>query len=149
MSRTACSGSAVESTIIAFSPPVSAMSGASGARCSAMERLMSRAVSVEPVKHTPSTRASRASAAPTVAPSPGNNCTTSRGIPASCIRATARAAMSGVCSAGLARTALPADTAARICPEKIASGKFHGEMHAMTPRGTRRPPAHSRSASPA
>ena len=31
MSRTACSGSAVESTIIAFSPPVSAMNMASGA----------------------------------------------------------------------------------------------------------------------
>jgi hypothetical protein len=31
MSRTACSGSAVESTIIALSPPVSAISGASGA----------------------------------------------------------------------------------------------------------------------
>ena len=41
MSRTACSGSAVESTIIALSPPVSAMSGASGARCAAIARSMS------------------------------------------------------------------------------------------------------------
>ena len=35
MSRTACSGSAVESTIIAFRPPVSAISMASGAAVSA------------------------------------------------------------------------------------------------------------------
>ena len=45
--------------------------------------------------------------------------------------------MSGVCSAGLASTALPAASAAAICPVKIASGKFHGEMQANTPRPCR------------
>jgi hypothetical protein len=38
----------------------------------------------------------------------------------------AAVAVSGVCSAGLAMTALPAASAAAIWPVKIASGKFHG-----------------------
>ncbi len=42
--------------------------------------------------------------------------------------------MSGVCSAGLAMTALPAASAAATWPRKIASGKFHGEMQTKTPR---------------
>ena len=46
----------------------------------------------------------------------------------------AAAAMSGVCSAGLATTALPAPSAAATWPVKIASGKFHGLMQANTPR---------------
>ena len=44
------------------------------------------------------------------------------------------AAISGVCSAGFATTALPAASAAATWPVKIASGKFHGQMHANTPR---------------
>ena len=47
-------------------------------------------------------------------------------MPASCISATARAAISGVCSAGLAMTALPAASAPRIWPEKMASGEVPG-----------------------
>ena len=42
--------------------------------------------------------------------------------------------MSGVCSAGFATTALPAASAPAICPVKMASGKFQGEMQANTPR---------------
>jgi hypothetical protein len=47
---------------------------------------------------------------------------------------TASAAISGVCSAGLATTVLPATSAAATCPVKIDSGKFHGLMHTKTPR---------------
>ena len=36
--------------------------------------------------------------------------------------------MSGVCSAGFATTALPAASAPAICPVKMASGKFQGEI---------------------
>ena len=43
-------------------------------------------------------------------------------------------AISGVAGAGLATTALPAASAAVICPVKIASGKFHGLMQTNTPR---------------
>ena len=149
MSRTACSGSAVESTIIALSPPVSAMSGASGARCCAIARSMRRAVSVEPVKQTPSMRGSAQSAAPTDGPSPGNSCTRRAVCRPRASGLTARAAISGVCSAGLAMTALPAASAPRIWPEKMASGKFQGEMQAITPRGVRWPSRRKRRASPA
>jgi hypothetical protein len=60
---TTCSGSAELSAISAFWPPVSAIRVAIGpASRAASARLMRRAVSVEPVKHTPATRGSRVSA---------------------------------------------------------------------------------------
>ncbi len=93
------------------------------------------AVSVEPVKQTPPMRGSEVSFAPTVAPSPGRSCRAEAGTPALCRSATAKAAISGVCSAGLARTALPVASAAAICPEKMASGKFQGEMQVKSPTG--------------
>ena len=136
MSRTACSGSAVESTIIAFNPPVSASSMASGAAVSASWRSIIFATSVEPVKQTPAMRGSAVSGAPTDGPSPGKSWITSSGTPASRSSATARAAISGVCSAGLAMTALPVTSAAAIWPVKIASGKFHGEMQTIAPRAS-------------
>ena len=43
-SSTTCSGSAVESTIIAFSPPVSAMKGTIGPSRAASARWIARAV---------------------------------------------------------------------------------------------------------
>jgi hypothetical protein len=64
-SRVTCSGSADESTIIAFCPPVSAISGMIGPSRSASVRLMARAVSVEPVKATPAISGCAVSAAPT------------------------------------------------------------------------------------
>ena len=54
--------------------------------------------------------------------------------PASCSARMACAAMSGVCSAGFATTALPAASAAATCPAKMASGNFQGDRHAKTPR---------------
>ncbi len=71
-SCTSCSGSAVESAIIAFSPPVSAMNGTIGPSRAASWRLMSCATSVEPVKATPATRGSRTSAPPISAPGAGH-----------------------------------------------------------------------------
>jgi hypothetical protein len=93
------------------------------------------ATSVEPVKQTPAISGDRVSAAPTVAPSPGRNWSAAGGTPASCRSATVRAAISGVCSAGFAMTALPAARQAETWPLKIASGKFQGEMQTMIPRG--------------
>jgi hypothetical protein len=57
-----------------------------------------------------------------------------RGTPASCRIATASAATSGVCSAGLAATVLPAISAAATGRGKIARGKFQGEIATKTPR---------------
>ena len=134
VSATTCSGSAEESTTIAFNPPVSAMNGTIGPSRAASAWLIARAVSYEPVNTTPATSGCRTSGAPTASPVPGTSCSTSRGTPASCSSATARAAISGVCSAGFATTALPAISAAVTWPVKIASGKFQGLMQAKTPR---------------
>jgi hypothetical protein len=49
------------------------------------------------------------------------------------VKLTAVAAISGVCPAGFASTGLPAARAALTWPTKIASGKFHGLMHATGP----------------
>ena len=115
-SFTSCSGRADESAISAFWPPVSAISAAIGALRAARARLITQAVSVEPVKTTPAMRGSLVSAAPTVAPSPGTNCSTSRGTPASCSSCVARKAVRLVCSAGLATTVLPEASAAATWP---------------------------------
>ncbi len=146
MSRTACSGSAVESTIMALRPPVSAISGAAGPAPAASARSMRIAVCVDPVKQTPAVRLSDANGPPTVGPSPGRRARTSPGMPASCISATARAAIRGVCSAGLAITGLPVTSAATTWPVKIASGKFHGEMQTKGPRAVRASSLKSRRA---
>ena len=133
-STTTCSGRAVESTIIAFMPPVSAISVGSGALSrAARARLIICAVSVPPVNTTPVMRGSEVSTLPTVGPSPGSSCTTSRGIPASYSSSITRWATIEVCSAGFARTVLPATAAATICPQKMATGKFQGLMAAKTP----------------
>ena len=109
-SSVTCSGSAVASTIMALMPPVSAISGTIGASFAASVRLMRRATSVEPVNAMPATRGSAVSAAPTL-PSPGTRCSASTGTPAACRMRTASMAISGVCSAGFATTALPAASA--------------------------------------
>ncbi|MCY1174031.1 hypothetical protein D9M73_142170 [compost metagenome] len=81
-SATTCSGKAVESTIIALIPPVSAISGTIGrVSSSSSERAIFRAVAVEPVKATPAMRGSAVSAAPTSGP-PGSRISASLGTPA-------------------------------------------------------------------
>ncbi len=137
-STTTCSVSAEESTIIAFIPPVSAINGIGrpwASRRVAMLRCNNVATSVEPVNITPRTRASAVSWAPTVSPRPGNSCTTPGGTPASSKMAMPWAAISDVCSAGFARTLLPAASAAAIWPVKMASGKFHGLIQTTGPNG--------------
>ncbi len=113
---------------MAFWPPVSAMSGTgspSRVSRSARMRWMPLATAVEPVNITPWTRASPTRARPT-APSPGRIWSASSGTPAACRIRTASAAMSGVSSAGLARTGLPAARAAATCPTKIAQREVPG-----------------------
>ena len=129
-----CSGSEVESTIIAFRPPVSAINGTTGPSLAANARLIRRATWVLPVKQTPAVRASATRPAPTVSPGPCSSANASAGTPASCSRPTRRAATNGVCSAGLAATVLPAASAAATWPAKMASGKFHGLMQTKTPQ---------------
>ena len=123
------------STTIAFSPPVSAISGVPGRRFAAIVAAIVRAVSVDPVNTTPAMRGSEVMAVPTTPPRPGSSCSALAGTPALCSSRTASAAMAGVASAGFASTAFPAISAAAIWPVKIASGKFHGLIAPTMPRG--------------
>ncbi len=82
VSSTTCSGSAEESTIMALTPPVSAMSGTIGPSRPARLWLIFFAVSTEPVKATPAMRGSATRRAP-MAPSPIAPHATSAGMPAS------------------------------------------------------------------
>ena len=78
-------GQRVESAIMAFCPPVSAMNGHDRRRGAQPARwLIARAVSVEPVKATPAMRGSRDERRADARRSPGRRCSTSRGTPASC-----------------------------------------------------------------
>ena len=131
-----CSSSALESTSIAFCPPVSAISGATGPSRAANARLIARAAPVLPVNATPAVFGCRTSASPTAA-SPVTRLSALTGIPAACMSLTASKAINGVSSAGFAITVLPAMRAAEICPAKMASGKFQGLMHTNTPRPCR------------
>mmetsp|Transcript_28791 Transcript_28791/g.67986 ORF Transcript_28791/g.67986 Transcript_28791/m.67986 type:complete len:276 (+) Transcript_28791:332-1159(+) len=129
-----CSGSAVESTTIAFRPPVSAISGRGEFGFLANALLMIWATAVEPVKQTPAVWAWATRPAPTVSPGPCSRASASAGTPASCSSSTIFSATYGVCSAGLAATVLPATSAATTWPAKMASGKFQGLMQTNTPR---------------
>ena len=57
------------------------------------------------------------------------------GRPASSSARVRMAAQPGACSAGLSTTALPVARPAAVMPQGMATGKFHGEMTATTPRG--------------
>jgi hypothetical protein len=112
-----------------------------------MARWIACAVAVEPVKATPSIRGSEVSAAPTDRAVPRQKLQRRARDARLVQQRRARAAISGVASAGLASTALPAASAAAIWPVKMASGKFHGLMQVKTPRGGRSAPSRGRRSS--
>ncbi len=78
--------------------------------------------------------------------SPGSSCSTSVGMPASCISCDgARGDQRRGLRRGLGEDrSCRSTSAAAIWPVKMASGKFQGEMQAKTPRGRRRPGARPR-----
>ena len=128
---------------MALMPPVSATSGRIAPSRAARRRLSHCAVAVEPVKITPASRGCASAASPNSRPAMGSVCRASTGMPASCSARVASRATSGVASAGLATTVLPAASAAATCPVKMASGKFQGLMQAMAPRPCRESSLHS------
>ena len=135
-SSTTCSGSAVESTIIALMPPVSAISGRIAPSRAASARLSQRPVAVEPVKATPARSACDSAISPKSRPCIGDVMSADRGTPAAYSSSVKASAIRGVLSAGFAITVLPVTSAATTWPAKIASGKFQGLMQAQVPRGT-------------
>ncbi len=103
-------------------------------------RWISRPTSVEPVNATLSRPGWRTSAAP-VAPAPGSTLTTPGGRSACWQISASTSAVSGVVSAGLSTTVLPAASAGASFQAAMSSGKFHGMTWPATPsgRGSGRP----------
>ncbi len=137
-SSTTCSGNAVESTIIQFWPPVSAINGTWSPPRSAKVCEISVPVCVEPVNMTVWMRSSGIITLPTSLPRAITACTTPSGNPTDFIKSMVRKAIKLVCSAGFANTVLPVAIAAATWPKNIARGKFHGLMHKITPRASKR-----------
>ena len=130
---TAWSMSASSKTIVGDLPPSSSETGIilSAAWCA-----IARPVVVPPVNDTRLTSGCLTSTSPTTEPLPGTTLTMPLGTPhCSQMRASSSAA-SGVISAGLTTTALPAASAGAIFCASLAIGEFQGVIAAMTPIGS-------------
>src|SRR5205823_6346728 len=131
MPSTAWSSGASSKTMLAALPPSSSVSRLPEP---AIERWMSLPTSVEPVNATFFTSGCETTSEP-VLPAPVTMLTTPGGSSA-CMQISANnIADSGVVSAGLSTTVLPAASAGAIFHASISSGKFHGMTWPATPRG--------------
>ena len=131
MPSTAWSIGASSKTMFAALPPSSRVSRLP---VPATDRAICRPTSVEPVNATLSTPGCSTSARP-VSPAPVTMLTTPGGSSA-CRQISANSsAVSGVVSAGLSTTVLPAASAGAIFQASISSGKFHGMTCPATPSG--------------
>ena len=118
-----------------------------------------RPTSVEPVNATLATSGCSTRRLPATEPGPATTLSTPSGSPASRAMRSSSSAVSGVSSAGLRTTVLPAASAGATFHDAITSGKFHGVIRPTTPSGSRKvmsvPPAtgivwpSSRSGAPA
>ena len=93
-------------------------------------------VAVDPVNAILSTSRCSTRAAP-ASPKPVTMLSAPGGKPASSSSSPSRSAVSGVCSAGLRTTVLPAVSAGITLKQAIVSGKFQGTMPPTTPIGSR------------
>ena len=92
--------------------------------------------SVEPVKTTLCTSGCVTKRLPTTEPWPGTTVKTPGGRPASSASSPMRIAVSGVISAGLSTTVLPAARAGARPQPAMGIGKFQGTITPTTPRGS-------------
>ncbi len=138
----AFSRSASAKTMLALLPPSSRVTRFTW---SAQPTMIDLPTSVEPVKQTLRTAGWATNRCPTTEPLPGTIWKTSSGRPASRASSPSRIAVSGVSSAGLSTTVLPAASAGPNPQPAIGIGKFHGTMMPTTPSGswkvTSSPPA--------
>ena len=130
----ATSRSASSKTMWAALPPSSMVTGL---RCSPATLAACRPTAVDPVNAILSTPGWRSSASPTTWPLPVTTLSTPSGTPASVSSWAMKSALSGVSSAGLWTTTLPAARAAAILVLDRMSGKLNGVMAATTPTGSR------------
>ncbi len=131
---TAFSRSASSKTRWAALPPSSMVTGlrfwpATLAAC--------RPTAVEPVKAILSTPVCRSRASPATGPAPVTTLTTPSGTPARWSSPAMWRALSGVSSAGLWTTVLPAARAGASFEPARISGKLKGVIAATTPSGSR------------
>ena len=129
----ACSRSASAKTMLEFFPPSSRVRRLT---CSAQPAMIRRPTSVEPVNTTLRTAGWVTKRSPTTEPLPGSTVSTPSGRPASSASSPSRIAVSGVSSAGLSTTVLPAASAGAKPHAAIGMGKFQGTITPTTPRGS-------------
>ena len=138
----AVSRSASAKTMLADLPPSSRVTRLSW---SAALRMIPWPTAVDPVKQTLRTSGWVTKRSPTTDPLPGSTVSTPSGMPASSASCPMSIAVSGVSSAGLSTTVLPAARAGASPQPAIGIGKFHGTMTDTTPSGslkvTSSPPA--------
>ena len=103
---------------------------------SAQPRITPCPTNVEPVNTTLRTAGWSTNRCPTIDPLPGMTVKTPSGMPASSASSPSRIAVSGVSSAGLSTTVLPAASAGPKPQPAIGIGKFHGTITPMTPSGS-------------
>ena len=103
---------------------------------SAAPAAIPRPTSVDPVKAILATRGCSTSRRPHSLPGPGTTLSTPSGIPAASAVRSSSSAVSGVSSAGLRTTVLPAASAGATFQEAITSGKFQGTISPTTPSGS-------------
>ena len=133
-SRTTCSGSAELSTIIALTPPVSAISVASGpsrAASAAVDR--ARSLDGARERDAGDARVARAALRPSARPSPGRNCSAPAGCRLARATRTARAATSVPCSAGFAMHGVAGRERRRDLPREDREREIpraHADEHA-------------------
>ena len=128
--------------MLALLPPSSSVTRLT---CWAAPAITLTPTSVEPVKTILRTSGWVMKRSPTTEPLPGSTWNSPSGRPASRPSSASRIVVSGVISAGLTSTALPAASAGTKPHDAIVIGKFHGAITATTPSGslnvTSRPPA--------
>ena len=127
------SRSASANTMFADLPPSSRVTRLTW---SAAPRMIRCPTAVEPVKQILRTNGCVTNRSPTTEPWPGSTVSTCSGRPASSASSPSRMAVSGVSSAGLRTTALPAASAGAKPQPAIGIGKFHGTMTPTTPSGS-------------
>ena len=125
--------SASANTMFELLPPSSSVTRFT---CSAQPAMIFLPTAVEPVKQTLRTSGWVTKRSPTTEPLPGRTVSTCSGSPASRASSPSRIAVSGVSSAGLSTTVLPAARAGAKPQPAIGIGKFQGTMMPTTPSGS-------------
>ena len=128
--------------MLALLPPSSSVTRLTWAAAPAITRVPT---SVDPVNTILRTSGWVTNRSPITEPLPGSTWNRSGSRPACTASSPRRSVVSGVHSAGLTSTALPAASAGANPHDAIVIGKFHGVMTPTTPSGslnvTSRPPA--------